>query len=136
MLAEFLPLGLRRSSSLKAIALSCLWHGCRPGQRWGQRLLGKVFGTFFAIFCMFGFFWTHPRSSWVCLSIFFDLESILHGFGRVLGGFLDCRVVDLSRFLRKLRICVKVNKTLRGRMNFQGRHSKKTVKFTKKSRKN
>ena len=59
LLAEFLPLGLRRSSSLKAIALSCLWDGGGPGQRAGQRLFGEVFGAFFAISCIFGAFWTH-----------------------------------------------------------------------------
>ena len=91
LLAEFLPLGLRRSSSLKAIALSCLWDGGWPGQREGQRLFGEVFGAFFAIFCIFGFFWTHLMSSFLFFFTDFfrfwiDFAWFLEGFGRVFGG--------------------------------------------------
>ena len=136
MLAEFLPLGLRRSSSLKAIALSCLWDGGVPGQREGQRLFGEVFGAFFAIFCILGAFWTHLMPSWFFLPTFFDFGSILHGFWKVLEGYLEGRFLDFSHFSHKLRFCVKVNKTLRGRMNFQGRLSKKHVNFQKNARKN
>ena len=135
MLAEFLPLGLRRSSSLKAIALSCLWDGCRPGQRAGQRLFGEVFGPFFAILCIFGAFWIHLMSSWFLLPTFFDFGWILDGFWKDLERYLEGRFVDFSHFSYKLRICVKVNKTLRGRMNFQGRLSKKHVNFQKNARK-
>ena len=135
MLAEFLPLGLRRSSSLKAIALSCLWDGWRPGWRAGQRLFGEVFGAFFAIFCILGAFWTHLMPSWFFLPTFFDFGSILHGFWKVLEGYLESRFLDFSHFSHKLRFCVKVNKTLRGRMNFQGRLCKKTRKFPKKCQK-
>ena len=131
-----MPLGLRRSSSLKAIALSCLWDGCGPGQRAGQRLFGEVFGPFFAILCIFGAFWTHLMSSWFFLPTFFDFGWILDGFWKDLERYLEGRFVDFSHFSHKLRFCVNVNKTLCGRMYFQGPLSKKHVNFQKKARKN
>ena len=63
---------------------------------------------------------------------FLILEGFWQGFGRVWGWLFD----DCSHFFPKLRFYWKVNKTLRGRMNFKGRLLKKHVKVTKKLIKN
>ena len=63
---------------------------------------------------------------------FLILKRFWQGFGRVWEWFFD----DFSHFFPKLRFYWKVNKTLRGRMNFKGRLLKKRVKVTKKLIKN
>ena len=84
LLEEFLPEGLRRSSSLKAIALSCLWDGCRPGWRRGQRLVGEFFVAFFDFFLHF---WSFLDTSYVSWVFFNDLFSILDRFCPILVPF-------------------------------------------------
>ena len=74
-------------------------------------------------------------SSWFFLPTFFDFGWILDGFWKDLERYLEGRFVDFSHFSHKLRFCVNVNKTLRGRMNFQGPLSKKHVNFQKKPEK-
>ena len=90
----------------------------------------------FRNFLHFGGFLDTSYAIMVCFPTFFDFGSILHSFWKVLEGYLEGRFLDFSHFSHKLRFCVKVNKTLRGRMNFQGRLSKKHVNFQKNARKN
>ena len=101
-------------------------------------LLGGVLGPCLAFFQFLFAFWGlfgRILRHLVFGDAFLRFLSIFHrfwmDFGRILGRFSD----DFWQFFRKKRKRVEANKTLRGRMNFEGRLFKKCAKFATKLQK-
>ena len=75
--------------------------------------LGRSLGHFSQFLAFLELFGHIFRNFGFFESFFFDFGSILHGFRKVLQGFLAGRFADVSHFFRKLRFCVNLNKTLK-----------------------